>query len=112
MSSRKETVADLLDALSTAGPLTTRAMFGEYAVYLDGRVVALVCDDTLWVKPTPGARAALPDARLGPPFPRATDYLCAEGALDDPDPVIVALRAAATELPLPKPKSPRRKVVT
>lgn len=104
MSTRKETVADLLDALSPAGPLSVRAMFGEYAVYLDGRVVALVCDDTLWVKPTPGARAALPEARLGPPFPRATDYLCAEGALDDPDAAIAALRAAAAELPLPKPK--------
>lgn len=109
MSSRKETVAALLDGLAGAGPLTARAMFGEYAVCLDGRVVALICDDTLWIKPTPGARTALPDARLGPPFPRATEYLCAEGALDDPDPVIAALRAAAAELPLPKPKSSRRK---
>ena len=104
MSTRPETIAALLDALAPAGPLSARAMFGEYALYLDGRVVALVCDDQLFVKPTPGARGALPDAALAPPYKGAKDHLLASDALDDPDPVADALRAAAADLPPPKPR--------
>ncbi|EYD78165.1 hypothetical protein Rumeso_00258 [Rubellimicrobium mesophilum DSM 19309] len=105
MSTRPETIAALLDALDA--PLTSRAMFGEYALYLDGRVVALVCDDQLFVKPTPGARAALPDADMAAPYPGAKDHILASDALDDPEPATIALRAAATELPLPKPRKKR-----
>ena len=36
-------IRDSLDALTL--PLSARKMFGEYALYLDGKVVALVCDD-------------------------------------------------------------------
>lgn len=102
MSTRPETIAALLDALDA--PLSARAMFGEYALYLDGRVVAFVCDDRLLIKPTPGARAALPDAALAPPYPGGKGHLLAEDALDDPDPAAAALRAAAADLPPPKPR--------
>jgi TfoX/Sxy family transcriptional regulator of competence genes len=104
MSTRRETIDALLDALSPAGPITTRAMFGEYALYIDGRVVALVCDDSLFIKPVAGAVAALPGAEMAPPYAGAKPHLLAADALDDPDPVIAALRAAAREVPLPKPR--------
>lgn len=109
MSTRAETIAALQDALAPAGPMSVRAMFGEYAVYMDGRVVALVCDDALFVKPVPGARAALPDAMMAPPYPGAKPHILADMALDDPDPVVDALRAAAREVPLPKPKKGKAK---
>lgn len=37
--------------------LTSRKMFGEYALYLDGKVVALAFDNQLYVKPTGAGRA-------------------------------------------------------
>ncbi len=104
MSTRPDTIEALLDTLCNAGPLRARKMFGEYALYLDERVVALVCDDQLFVKPTPGARAALPDADLAPPYKGAKPHLLAADTLDDPEPVASALRAAATDLPPPKPR--------
>jgi TfoX/Sxy family transcriptional regulator of competence genes len=107
MSTRRETIEALLDALALAGPLSAKAMFGEYALYLDGRVVALVCDDQLFIKPTPGARAALPEAPLAPPYPKAKDHLLASDALDDPEPAAAALRAAAADLPPPRPRKPK-----
>ena len=103
MATRPESIAHLLDALS-AMPLTARKMFGEYALYLDGKVVALVCDDQLFLKPTPGAQAALPDCPTAPPYPGAKPHILATDALDDPDPVIAALKAVATDLPTPRPK--------
>lgn len=66
MASRPETIAAILDTLPGA---TARKMFGEYALYFDGKVVALVCDDSLFVKDLPPARALLPDAPLGAPYP-------------------------------------------
>ena len=107
MSTRPDTITHLLDSL-TLLPLTARKMFGEYALYLDGKVVALVCDDQLFLKPTPGALAALPDCQQGIPYPGAKVHLLVTDALDDPDPVIAALKAIAADLPVPKPKKPKK----
>ena len=103
MGSRAETIAHLLDALD-ALPLSARKMFGEYALYLDGKVVALVCDDQLFLKPTPKAIAALPGCPTAPPYPGAKLHLLVTDALDDPDRVVTALKAIASDLPTPKPK--------
>ncbi|MFO1202758.1 MAG: TfoX/Sxy family protein [Tabrizicola sp.] len=106
MGTRADTIEHLLDALASL-PLSARKMFGEYALYLDSRVVALVCDDQLFLKPTPGAQAALPDCPTGAPYPGAKLHLLVTDALDDPDPVVTALQAIARETPAPKPKKPK-----
>jgi TfoX/Sxy family transcriptional regulator of competence genes len=102
MGTSAATIAHLLETLEGARGLCARKMFGEYALYLQDRVVALVCDDQLFLKPTPGARAALPDAEPALPFPRANPYLLVTDALDDPDRVVAALTAIAAEVPAPK----------
>ncbi len=102
MSTRKETIAALLDALPL--PLTAKPMFGEYGLYLDGRVVALICDDRLYLKNLPEARAHLPEVELAPPYPGAKPHIAADEALDAPEPVMAALRALALVVPPPKPK--------
>lgn len=106
MSTRAETIAHLLDALAPLR-LGARKMFGEYAIYLDGRVVALVCNDLLYIKPTPGVRAALAACPEGIPYPRAKSHLLVTDALDDPGPVLAALVAVAADLPAPRPKKPK-----
>jgi TfoX/Sxy family transcriptional regulator of competence genes len=106
MGTRSDTIDHLLDALAPL-PLSARKMFGEYALYLDSRVVALVCDDQLFLKPTAGAQAALPDCPQGHPYPGAKLHLLVTDALDDPAPVITALKAIAADLPAPKPKKPK-----
>jgi len=106
MSTRAETIAHLIDALAPL-PLSSRKMFGEYALYLDGKVVALVCDDQLFLKPTPGAQSALPNCPQGAPYLGAKLHLLVTDALDDPGPVITALKAVAIDLPAPKPKKPK-----
>ncbi len=52
MSTKPSTVEFILDQLKTLQDVTTRKMFGEYALYCDGKVVGLVCDDTLFIKIT------------------------------------------------------------
>ena len=103
MATQAATIAHMLDTLS-ALPLTSRKMFGEYALYLDGVVVALICDDQLWIKPTPGTAEALADCPPGEPFPGAKRYLCADALLDDPETTAQLLHLIAAERPPPKPR--------
>ncbi|RYI03169.1 MAG: competence protein TfoX [Acetobacteraceae bacterium] len=107
MGTQAQTVDHLLDVLSPLA-LSARKMFGEYALYHDGKVVALVCDDLLFVKPTAGALAALPGCPTGAPYPGAKQHLVVTDALDEPDRVMQALRAVVSDLPAPKPKKPKR----
>lgn len=107
MNTSAATIAHMLDTLD-ALPLTSRKMFGEYALYLGGKTVAFVCDDTLFIKPTPGALALLPDAPRGPAYPGSKDYIIGSDALDDPDLCARVLRTVAEETSPPKPKSKPR----
>jgi TfoX/Sxy family transcriptional regulator of competence genes len=51
MATDAEFVQYVVDQAAGAGAITYRKMFGEYALYADGKVVALVCDNKLFVKP-------------------------------------------------------------
>lgn len=106
MGTQAATIAHMLDTLS-ALPLSGRTMFGEYALYLDGKTVAFVCDDTLFIKPTPGALALLPDAERGPAYPGSKDYIIGSEVLDDPVFCARVLRVVASESAPPKPKKPK-----
>lgn len=92
-----------------AGPVSIRKMFGEYALYLDGKVVALICDDSLFVKITPGSQALLGDAETGAPYPGARPHYAGDELLDDPDRLAPLLRAVAADVPAPKPKAPKKR---
>lgn len=109
MSTQQRTVDFLLAQMAGAGSLAARPMFGEYAVYADGKVVALICDDQLYVKPTPAGRAL-----LGAGWPEAPPYGGAKPALlisgdrwDDRDWLAALVRATADALPAPKAKAPK-----
>ena len=106
MSTRKDSLVPILDAIPGA---TFRSMFGEYAVYLQDRVIGFVCDDTLFLKNLPQARALLPKAELGPAYPGSKAYIVADPWLDEPDVLNAAARAIADALPAPKPKTPKPK---
>ncbi len=108
MSTDPRTLDHMLDQLSGAGDLSARRMFGEYALYLDGKVIALICDNTLFVKPTVGAMALLEHNPMAPPYPGAKPYLMIDAALDDADLMARVLRTVAAEVPAPKPKKRKR----
>ena len=88
--------------------LSYKRMFGEYALYLDGKVVAFACDNSLFIKPTEAARKLAPDLPQRPPYPGAKDYPVADELLDDGDELRRLILATANVLPAPKPK-PQKK---
>ncbi|HPN67196.1 MAG TPA: TfoX/Sxy family protein [bacterium] len=105
MSSDQEFVNFVAEQIEDAGKITFRKMFGEYAIYCDGKVVALICDNRLFVKPTQSGRAYIDDINEAPPYPGAKNYFLIEDKFEDRAWITELIKITADELPLPKPKN-------
>ncbi len=107
MPTSPATIAHILDTLADLPGLRAAKMFGEYGLYLENKVVGLICDDQLFIKPTASALPLLPGIPMGPPYPGAKPQMMMNETLDDPDLAIRVLRAVAADVPEPKPKKPK-----
>ena len=105
MASDLSTVEYILDQVGLRG-LTHKRMFGEFGLYLDGTFVALVCDNQLYVKPTPAGTALMTEVRTGIPYPNAKPHLLIDDRLDDGEWVAALLRVTRQEL-APAPAKPK-----
>ena len=92
-----------------AGVITFRKMFGEYAVYADGKVEALVCDNQLYVKETDCGRAFIGNVTEAPAYPGARLSFLIEDRFEDREWLSELIRITARELPEPKPKTKKKK---
>ena len=92
------------DQLRDAGRVTYRKMFGEFAVSCDDKVAALVCDDQLFVKFTPGGRVFIGMPVEAPPYPGARPHFLIEGDIDDREWLTGLIEVTAREPPPPKSK--------
>lgn len=104
MATSLDTIHYICDQAGLRERLTFRRMFGEYALYLDDKTIAFVCDDQLFLKPTPEGRAFLGSVTEAPPYPGAKNYFLIAGELDDPEHLGALLMLTARALPMPKPK--------
>jgi TfoX/Sxy family transcriptional regulator of competence genes len=108
MASDLSFVEFVVDQISGAGNISFKKMFGEYAIYCDEKVVALVCDNQFFLKPTEAGRALLTEIIEAPPFPGAKSYFLMADTLDDRALITQLVRTSAAALPLPKPKAPKK----
>ena len=110
MSTQQRTIDYLTDQLSFASQITTRKMFGEYAIYSGGKVVAFVCDDELFVKPTDAGKKFLKEVEEKPAYPGSKMYYWIFGdKWDDAEWLSELITITANDLPEPKPKKMKRK---
>ena len=107
MATKKATVEYILDQLKPL-PVRARAMFGEYGLYCDEKMVALICDDTLFVKPTAISHQFFTDSDLAPPYRGAKDHYMVSGDRLEDSVWLQEVIARTTELvPLPQRKTKR-----
>lgn len=85
--------------------LTYRKMFGEYALYLDGKVVAMACDNSLFAKPLPQTAARVAGLPERPPYPGGKPHPVVDELLDDGERLQALLLATADALPVAPPKA-------
>jgi hypothetical protein len=110
MSTQKETIDFILEKLHDSKRFKARAMFGEYALYADKKVVALVCDDLLYVKIFPASHELEDICEKGEPYPRAKlCYVVEEGQLSTIENLPSILFGIAEAIPTKKKKLKRIK---
>ena len=108
MPTSEQTISYIEDQLLGLDVRTAK-MFGEYCVYVDGKVTAFVCDDTLFIKPSAVDPAYLDGTVLAPAYAGSKDYHSVPGdLLENADWVRDAVQATADALPAPKAKRPTR----
>jgi TfoX/Sxy family transcriptional regulator of competence genes len=109
MATSQSTADYILDQLVSLDRIAVRKMFGEYALYCNGKVVALICDNTLFVKITEQGKAFVGKKyEEGFAYPGAKpSMLIDEGLIENCEWLSKLIQI--TEEHLPKAKAKKRK---
>ena len=103
MPTERATVEFILAKLRHPENFSARAMFGEYALYADGKVVALICDYRLYVKILPASKVLELECEKGEPYPGAKPhYIVTEEQLSSMASLPGILFAIAESVPAKK----------
>lgn len=102
MASDTDFIDYVIEQIGLGARLTRKRMFGEYALYLDDKVFAFVCDNSVLLKPTAAVARMAPDLPQRPPYPGAKAYPVADELLDDGDRLRAIIVRSAALLPEPK----------
>jgi TfoX/Sxy family transcriptional regulator of competence genes len=108
MASDKDFIEFVVEQAQGVGKITYRKMFGEYAIYCNGTLVALVCDNQVFVKPTESGRQFIGDVVEAPPYPGAKNSFLIEDKFEDGEWFSELIAITEKEL-LKNPKTKKRK---
>ena len=112
MASDLEFVKYIVDQIENAGEISYRKMFGEYVLYCNDKVVALICENQLFVKPTDEGRSFINNVAEASPYPGAKTYFLIEDQIEDRDWLSHLILLTEKVLPKPVPKRKTKKRVT
>ncbi|UPA22260.1 TfoX/Sxy family protein [Candidatus Peribacteria bacterium] len=105
MATAQSTADYIVDQLSDLPGIRTRKMFGEYALYYQEKVIALICDDRLYVKKTKAGEECIDDIIEDAPYPGAKPYyLIDEARWEDREWLATLIEKTAAEIPTPRLK--------
>jgi TfoX/Sxy family transcriptional regulator of competence genes len=103
MASNLDYVQYVCDQMRDAGEITFKKMFGEYTIYCNSKVLGLICDNQVFIKPTPAGETLIPNSTKESPYDGAKPHIALED-LDNGDFITRFVIASCEELPMPKPK--------
>jgi TfoX/Sxy family transcriptional regulator of competence genes len=109
MSSKQDFVDFVIGQLQSAGDITFKKMFGEYALYSGNKIFALICDNKLFIKPTIAGKNFIQDVVEAPPYPGAKLSFLVEDRIEDHEWLSKLVKLTVGELPEPKPKKKKKK---
>jgi len=109
MASDQSFVDFVLDQIVYPGEIVSKKMFGEFGVWADGKIFALICDNKLFLKPTEGGRAFIKNVVEAPPYPGAKNSFLIEEGLEDRKWLSELVKLTVKELPESKPKKKKTK---
>ena len=109
MASDQKFVDFVIEQMDTSGQISFKKMFGEYGIYFDDKLFALVCANKLYIKSTSSGRAYLKNTVEEAPYPGAKPSFLIEEGLEDRDWLKKLVSLTVGELPQPKPKKQQQK---
>lgn len=99
----------VVEQMGGAGSISYRKMFGGCAVYFNKKVIALIGDDQLFIKPTEEGRKFIGDEiKEASPYPGAKKHFLVNDRVDDSDWLSQLAVITAQELPEPKPRKKKK----
>lgn len=110
MATSQSTIDLILGQLHGLPAVRARKLFGEYALYCDEKVVALVCDNQLFVKITPDGKALVGERYVeGRAYTGAKPSMLIDAEeIEDGERLSELFRVTADSLPAPVPGKPRK----
>ena len=99
----------VVDQIDPSCDVRFRHMFGGCTLYSHDKVVALICDDQLFVKPTEAGRSFIGDVVEAPPYEGAKDSFLIGDKIEDGEWLTQLITLTATELPAPKPRRKKKR---
>ncbi len=94
----------VVEQVALGDRLTYKKMFGEFTLYVDGKIVALACDNSLLVKTSAAAAEIAPGLTERAPYPGVKLCLVADELLDDAELIASLILKTAALMPMPKLK--------
>ena len=107
MATDSEFVNFVIDQIKDAGEINVKKMFGEYGLFSNKKIFALICDNKLFIKPTEAGRLFIEDIVEASPYPGAKPIFLIEDKLEDSAWISHLVRLTIAELP--ETKSKKRK---
>ena len=106
MATDQDFVDFVLDQLRDVRSVSARKMFGEYALYCEGKVVALLCDNDVFVKKTREGELFIGHENIveAPAYSGAKPSFLITDRVEDQDWFSELIRITMEALPEPKPK--------
>ena len=108
MASDPDFVQFILDQIEPDLQMSSKRMFGEFGLYSRGKIIAVVCDDQLFVKPTDAGRTYIGEPEMAPPYPGAAPRFLITDRLEDGAWLSELLRVTHDALPAAKPKKSKK----
>ena len=84
-------------------------MFGGTTLYLNGKVVALICDNQLFVKPTEAGRGYIGNVTEAPAYEGSKNFFLINEEIDDAEWLTELISLTEQALPLPKPRKKEKR---
>ncbi len=109
MANDPDFVKFIVDQIDDSCDVTYRNMFGGGTLYSKAKVVALICDNQLFVKPTDAGRSFIGHVVEAPPYPGAKPSFLIQDEIEDREWLTELITLTEKELPMPKPKKKKKK---
>jgi TfoX/Sxy family transcriptional regulator of competence genes len=108
MANDPDFIQYVCDQIGDEQEVSYRHMFGGTTLYSKGKVVALICDNQLFVKPTEAGRSFIGNVIEAPAYEGSKNFFRIGEEIDDPDWLTELIRRTEQELPRPKPRKKKK----